>query len=118
MGFCREAEAMGIRIDDKTLNTFIEELTAHSMSSKDIIDILRKVRQGVPQASFLAILREELMALRYRQIFHQLPADNWVGGTSTPNAQLGYVQENQRPGDHRRSHCYRPRILSRRWRSS
>ena len=33
----------------------------------------------------MEILREELLALRYRQLFHQLrPVDIWIGGTATP----------------------------------
>src|SRR5208282_815159 len=52
--FAREAEAMGIRIDDKTLNTFIDALTNQSIGRDGILEILRHVRQGVSEASFLA----------------------------------------------------------------
>src|SRR5208282_989658 len=83
--FAREAEAMGIRIDDKTLNTFIDALTNQSIGRDGILEILRHVRQGVSEASFLAILREELLAIRYRQLFHQMQdEDLWIGGSATP----------------------------------
>jgi hypothetical protein len=83
--FAREAEAMGITVDEKALNEFLTVLTNGS-SREDILKILRGTRQGVSEATFLSILREELLALRYRQLFHQMQdADLWIGSTATPD---------------------------------
>ena len=83
--FAREAEAMGITVDDKTLTDFLTVLTNGS-SHDDLVRVLRSIRQGISEATFLSILREELLALRYRQLFHQMQDDDlWVGGSATPD---------------------------------
>lgn len=85
--FAREAEAMGIAVDDKTVSSFLDMVTSQSVDRQGILGILKGIRQGVSEAGFTAILREELLALRYRQVFQQIhPGDlfGWVGGTATP----------------------------------
>ena len=84
--FAREAQAMGITVNDKTLNDFLNWLTAQSLGREKIVDVLKNIRQGVSETLFLSILREELLALRYRELFHQLQqADVWNGATATPD---------------------------------
>ena len=83
--FAREAEAMGISVDEKALSAFLEVLTNQSLGRDGLLGILKNVRGGVSEVQFLSILREEVLALRYRELFHQLQDnDLWIGGTATP----------------------------------
>ncbi len=102
--FAREAQAMGITVNDKTLNDFLNWLTAQSLGREKIVDVLKNIRQGVSETLFLSILREELLALRYRELFHQLQqADVWNGATATPDEALDDFQADQRTGNDRDS---------------
>ena len=47
---------MGIRIDDKSINGFYDALTNQSIGRDGMLEILRHVRQGASEASFIAIL--------------------------------------------------------------
>ena len=45
--FAREAEAMGITVDEASIRSFTAELTTGSLGSDDIVKILKGIRQGV-----------------------------------------------------------------------
>jgi hypothetical protein len=85
--FAREADSMGLAVDDKTIGDFLDLLTNKSVSHKEIVDILNSIRDGVDEPRFLGVLREELLALRYRQVYHQIHPgvlSGWVGGSAAP----------------------------------
>jgi len=90
--FAREAEAMGITVDDKLESAFLEYLANHK--GLDVSGILKSIRQGVAPATFRSILREELLALRYRQLFHQIDTmtDLWIGGAATPGERWTFFR--------------------------
>jgi hypothetical protein len=99
--FAREAESMGITVDNDTLNNFLKIVTNNALGRKEMLNILKNIRQGVSEDTFLAIVREELLALRYRQLFHQLqgiqPTDYWVGATATPYERwAGFKRVNEK----------------------
>ena len=72
--FAREAEAMGITVDDKTVNDFLAALTnGKASAARHPQNSEAAFARGISaEATFLSILREELLALRYRQLFHQI----------------------------------------------
>ena len=71
---------MGITVDDKTINIFCDALTNGSLGRQDIVKILITFAREYRRPTFLSILREELLALRYRQLFHKLRSTIlWVG---------------------------------------
>lgn len=70
--FAREAERLGIVVDDDSINTFLKDLTDNRVSSQKINDILRQPKSALTEHQLFAMLREELLALRLRELFHQL----------------------------------------------
>ena len=93
--FAREAEAMGVSVDDKTISTFLGDLTNQSLVRQDFLNILNKLRHGVSEAAFLSIAREELLALRYRQLYHQIGLSGermWIGGSAAPDERWAFFK--------------------------
>ena len=83
--FAREAEAMGITVDDKTMNNFLRCVDQPAASVARTSSISCGHSPGGVGGQFLSILREELLALRYRQLFHQMQDDDlWIGGRQRP----------------------------------
>jgi hypothetical protein len=92
----KEAAAMGITVDDDTVNNFIKIVTSQALDRKAILNILKNIRQGISEPAFMDIVREELLALRYRQLYHQLP-DWWIGGTATPDERwAAFKKQNEK----------------------
>jgi hypothetical protein len=69
--FAQQAEKMGIAVNDKVINGFLSDV-ASPLSGKDIEAILSRQRSGISEPQLFAILRQELLALRLRQLSHQL----------------------------------------------
>ena len=70
--FAREAERLGVVVDDASINLFLKELTENRVSASDMAKILRQPKSAISESQLFAMLREELLALRFRELFLQL----------------------------------------------
>ncbi len=70
--FARQAEAMGIVVDEGAINDFLREITSNRVSKDKIVEALQEQRAGLSEPQLFAILKEELLALRLRELFHDI----------------------------------------------
>ena len=87
--FARQAEEMGIAVDEKAINDFLKDITNNRIPGAEIIKILHDQRSGMSEPQLFAILREELLALRLRALFHQITPPNQLNefGLALPPGQ-------------------------------
>jgi hypothetical protein len=67
----KQAEQMGIAVNDKAINDFLTEIVS-PLSQKDIEAVLSQQRSGLSEPQLLALLQKELLAWRVRQLAHQM----------------------------------------------
>jgi hypothetical protein len=96
--FAQQAEELGIAVDDTAINDFLRDITADRISPERILQILQQQRGGLSEGQLFAILREELLALRFRQLFFQLRPGglSWVSFSIPPGQRWDYYQRLNR----------------------
>lgn len=92
----RQAEAMGIVVNDAAINEFLRDITSDRVPPDKIIAVLHQPRSAMSEPQLFAILREELLALRLRTLFYQLPNQNWYAGTIPPAQRWDYFKRLNR----------------------
>ncbi len=94
--YARQAEKIGIVVDDKAVNEFITLVTNGGRVNAEVIhSILGNSREPMSEPQLFAILREELLALRLKQLCHQLEITNmpnWVSGAASPGERWDYFK--------------------------
>ena len=84
--FAREAEAMGITVDDKTVNEFLGRADQQSLVASNIVKISARHSPGGVGSDIPLDLARGIARLAYRQLFHQIDDDDlWIGGSATPD---------------------------------
>ena len=92
--FARQAEELGVVVDDATINEFLKRITADRINSERIANILQQQRGGLSEAQLFAILHDELLALRFRQLFFQTQPLGvpWVTYSIPPGQRCDYYK--------------------------
>ena len=92
----RQAEAMGIVVDDKAINSFLQQITNNRVSSDKMVAALKTQKSSLSEPQLFAILREELLALRVRYLCHQLGAPfnqpSWLSFSIPPGQRWEYFK--------------------------
>jgi len=76
----QQAKRLGLVVSDEAINEFIRDLSEDRLSPHELKQIFENI--GVNQFQFFELLRDELLALRFRGIFHvslagTTPAQRW-----------------------------------------
>jgi hypothetical protein len=90
--YARTAESMGVVIDDKAVNDLLTQMLIGLSSDpqKLIMDVLRAVPGRMTQAQLMAIMREQLLAIRLMQLGHEY--DDWASSTATLGERWDYFK--------------------------
>jgi hypothetical protein len=107
----RRAEDLGMEVSNAAVNQFLKQFTHDSVKTETLAKLL--ARQNLSQKQFFALLRNELLALRFREtfissIFGTTPAQRWdyfsrLNRQATiealPVSVADYVGEVENPDD-------------------
>ena len=109
--FMQHAKRLGLVVSDEAINQFIRDLSEDRLSPHELKQIFESI--DVNQFQFFELLRDELLALRFRGIFHvslagTTPAQRWdyfnrlkrmVTIEVVPVAAEEFAKEIADPGD-------------------
>lgn len=95
--FAKTAAEMGVAVDEKAIADFLDGLTEKRLTGAQIQQILQGLgkRGGMSEPQLFAILQDELLALRLRELFNETNPPNqlnWYSRTVPPGQRWDYFK--------------------------
>ena len=96
--YARTAEAMGMVVDNDSINGFLNALTLGSNDPQGAVNAaLQQTQQGMSSAELFSLLRDPLLSMRLLQLGHQCDdlagrIESWTAMTTTPGERWDYFK--------------------------